>query len=352
MSLLAEIQSCFEPLFALFPDLSGVAEAGLFKWGALNSSEPLVLLLLALGLEALLGGYGLFTGRGWHPRQWIVRLIRALDRQFNRGQATGKSKAGVSQVGQAVQGSLMLLIVGLVALGFALFLELLLRQAPYVWMLEILILTLFLSLRGLQMRLSRIRKALGAGSPITAREELFPLISDVMRHRDLQNLSEPSVTTGVMGGIATGFVTGLVTPVFWYCLLGLPGLFVQQAVAQVARFYRQRHLQAPMEKGFDWLARQLDRLFQFFPEAIAAFVFIAAACLTPSANPAGALARAWQGGNVAVGAVGGAMKLEGLPASRSEALTLLGRLALLLTFAGIFLVTILALLLLYSFSFS
>ncbi|HIJ92935.1 MAG TPA: hypothetical protein QF509_07320 [Rhodospirillales bacterium] len=46
--------------------------------------DPLLLLLIALALEAYVGEASLLVRAGWHPTNAIGALIHALDRKLNR----------------------------------------------------------------------------------------------------------------------------------------------------------------------------------------------------------------------------------------------------------------------------
>ncbi|WP_419902710.1 cobalamin biosynthesis protein [Kiloniella sp.] len=270
--------------------------------GVYGSAEPLILLLLALGVEALYGGAS--TIERWlpRPRRLMAIFVSKFDGALNRS----STSTAVSVFNGMV--SVLLLTGMFAALGYAF--SFITRNAPFLWLIEVIVIAFCLDYRAHQVRLRRVRKALALKSLVTARGELYPLVSALFRITDLNRLDESQLAAASVGGMARGFVTGFAAPSLWYGLLGLPGLFVQQAVHQGARFYRQRHLQAPQEKGFSKVFLGFDRVFLVLPDAISALTFICASLFVPGTSLGQAFARCWRGRHMADAALGGALKLD------------------------------------------
>ncbi len=274
----------------------------IFLPGVYGSAEPLFLLLIALGVESLYGGSALIERWLPRPRRLMAVIISQLDRALNR--------SGTSGVGSVFYGGVSVLIVALMSGAAGYGISFISLNAPFLWLLEVIVIAFCLDYRSHQVRLRRVRKALALNSLVTARGELYPLVSSLFRLADLNRLQESQVAAASVGGMARGFVTGFVAPSLWYGLLGLPGLFVQQAVYQGAKFYRQRQLQIPQEKSFSRIFMGVDQALLVLPDAIAAFVFIFASLFVPDTSIGEAFIRCWRGKHMADAALGGALKLN------------------------------------------
>lgn len=69
--------------------------------------------------------------------------------------------------------------------------------------------------------------------------------------------------------LAKSFRNGLVAPIFWYCVLGLPGLYLYGGITALSwRFGKEG-----FSKGFGGFSLFLDRVLGFVPDLLAAFFF-------------------------------------------------------------------------------
>ncbi|WP_417455051.1 cobalamin biosynthesis protein [Kiloniella sp.] len=270
--------------------------------GVYGSAEPLFLLLFALGIEALYGG--VFFLEKWlpKPRRLLAGIIVRFDRLLN----DSTSSSSIAVVTGGLSAIVLIFLAALVGFGISL----ISLNAPFLWLIEVFMIALCLDYRNQQVRMRKVRKALALKSYITVRGELYPLVSSLFRVRDLEKLSESQLAAACVGGMARGFVEGFLTPVFWYAILGLPGLFVQQAVYQGALFYKQRYLQAPQEKHFSQMYFILERIFIVVPDALAALMFIVSTLFIPKTSFSQSFIRCWRGKHMADAALGGALQLD------------------------------------------
>lgn len=110
------------------------------------------------------------------------------------------------------------------------------------------------------------------------------------------------VRTG-MGFSAVSFDKGLVAPVFWYLIGGLPLVFVFSCVSAFAwRFGRNGHGSA-----FGAVALMLDQVMGIVPSLLAGFLFMASSALTPTSNLMKSFGVWWAGKGKAPYAEGGVM---------------------------------------------
>jgi hypothetical protein len=107
--------------------------------------------------------------------------------------------------------------------------------------------------------------------------------------RDTSVLDGAGVSRAAIESAAENFSDGLVAPVFWYALLGLPGLLVFKVVNTADSMIGHR---SPRYEAFGWAAARLDDLMNLIPARLSALLIAAAAALAGGA--AGhAAAAAW-----------------------------------------------------------
>ena len=200
-------------------------------------------------------------------------LAAALESRLNRA---GRARRDLVLRGVAV---LMVLIV--LALVVSLGLIYLSRVVPYGWGIEALVLLLCISGRRVFFNLRR-------GSRIAASEDIEEgrrLVS-ILTGRDASKLDNFGLARVIveMGGV--GFLHGVMVPVFWYALLGLPGLLVVRAVGHCAVVAAHRDRDGRM---FSAVAAALDHWISVVPSYIAAYLIAFSALVTPRARFAAAL---------------------------------------------------------------
>lgn len=87
------------------------------------------------------------------------------------------------------------------------------------------------------------------------------------------------IRTGI-GFVATSFDKGLVAPLFWYLLGGLPAAYIYCGIA-AARWSLSKE---GFAKGIGTLASELEKFFGFIPQIISSIILAFAALLTPYAG--------------------------------------------------------------------
>ena len=94
-----------------------------------------------------------------------------------------------------------------------------------------------------------------------------------------------AITRVSMGFCVRSFDKGLVSPVFWYLIAGLPAIFVYSALV----FLVWRFGKDGFTKGFGAIPLILERLMGFIPNYIAGLLVILAALFTPTAGLLGGI---------------------------------------------------------------
>jgi adenosylcobinamide-phosphate synthase len=86
--------------------------------------------------------------------------------------------------------------------------------------------------------------------------------------------------------LAENFADGVVAPVFWYLLLGLPGLLVYKTVNTMDSMIGYR---TPRHGAFGMVAARLDDVLNYVPARIAAVMIVVASLFVPRGRPMSAL---------------------------------------------------------------
>jgi len=234
--------------------------------------DPLALLLVALLLDSYLGEAKLPLRLFRHPVAMIGAIIEWFDRKLNRENRTA--------VDRALRGALVVLIVagltGTVGWGASW----LTQNHDFGWVLELFILTAMLAGRGLYDSV----RAVGIGleeSLEKGRQAVSHIVGRAPKHLD-----EHGVARAAIESCAENFSDGLVAPVFWYVLFGLPGLLIYKAVNTMDSMIG--HI-TPKYRAFGMTAARLDDVLNLIPARLSGLFLVLAATLTPGAHPFKAL---------------------------------------------------------------
>jgi adenosylcobinamide-phosphate synthase len=248
--------------------------------GVYGAAEPLFLLLMALAIEAYVGGLAVRGGWLPRPRRALARLLLELERRLNRAERSAAARR--------VRGALTVAALTLLALVVGGLAGLLSRHYPFAWVIELLFLPLLLSQRSTWRHGAAVADALKGGSLIQAREALRPLVRERIEAARLDALDAAGIIEVTIAGIGLRFAALLVGPVLWYVLLGLPGLLVQQTATVMAMTLGGR-AQGGREGDFGAAAVRQDRVISAPPRALAALLLAASAAFVPGGRPLAAL---------------------------------------------------------------
>ncbi len=281
--------------------------------GAFGATDPLFLLLAALAIEAYAGDIIARLPRVPHPRGVMARAARALELRLNRPQRARKDLI--------VRGAVTVLTLAVAAAVVGVLIAWLRNLLHFVWVVEVFLLIAMVSQRGSGRQAARVAESLKAEDVTGAREHLRPLAGEMLDPQRLDALDARGLALAALQGLAQRFTAGVVAPVFWYVLLGLPGVLLQQAVRSTASVVATGNRPGgggytPASEGdFAFPAVRLDAALQWIPDKIAGLLLTFAAVFIPTTKPLRALRRLRPGRSWSVAALGGALTL----AARADA---------------------------------
>ena len=234
---------------------------------------PLPTLALALLCDAVTGDPDWLYRRIPHPVVLMGRLIDALDRAWNRPDR--------SDFGRMVRGGFAVVTVIGVSGAIGMVAEVLLHPFAYGWIVEGVLMSVLIAQRSLYLHVRDVAAALESGGLAAGREAVGRIVG-----RKTAALDESGVSRGAIESLAENFSDGVVAPVFWAALFGLPGILAYKALNTADSMIGHR---SEKYLHFGRVAARMDDLANFIPARIAGPLVVFAACLTARTSPVGGL---------------------------------------------------------------
>jgi len=235
-------------------------------------TEPATLLqalLLALALDALLGDPAWLYRRAAHPVVVIGRASAALERRWLE---PGQPPQVLRRRGLRLT-LLVVLASALVGLG----LQWLCLQVAHGWLLLGLLMSSLVAQRGLYDHVAAVPAGLQEGLA-QGRAAVAHIVG-----RDPDQLDAPAVARAAIESTAENFADGVVAPLLWGALLGLPGMLAYKAINTLDSMVGHR---TPQYLDFGRFAARLDDVANWLPARLAALLILAAGCSLAGATPA------------------------------------------------------------------
>ena len=142
-----------------------------------------------------------------------------------------------------------------------------LRQVPFGTVLVGLIASTLIAQRSLYQHVARVRSAFAEGGLAEARQAVSMIVG-----RDPEQLDEAGVCRAAIESCAENFSDGVVAPVFWLALLGLPGLIAYKAINTADSMIGHR---SARHQDFGWAAARLDDLVNLIPARLSGLLLVA-----------------------------------------------------------------------------
>lgn len=226
--------------------------------------------LLAMSVELALGyPDGLFRAIG-HPVTWIGRLIAALDAGLNRGSRRRRRCMGVAA----------LAVIVLTSAGAGLAVEAL--AGGVLGMAAVAILaSALIAQRSLARHVRDVAEGLERGGLKAGRAAVSRIVG-----RDPQSLDTAGIARAAIESLAENFSDGVVAPVLWLAVAGLPGAAAYKAISTADSMIGHK---TERHGAFGWAAARVDDLVNLPASRLTAGLLIGAAAITPGASARGAI---------------------------------------------------------------
>ena len=225
-------------------------------------------LLLAFALDAVLGDPSWLWRRLPHP---VVAMGGAIAWIEARSLDAAAPPAEQARRGQIAS----LLVIGastLVALGV----QALCLVAPLGWLLLAVAMSTLIAARGLYDHVSRVAAGLEQGLA-EGREAIAHIVG-----RDPASLDAHGVARAAIESTAENFADGVVAPLFWGVLLGLPGMAAYKTINTLDSMIGHR---SPRYLHFGRFAARLDDFANWLPARLSALPILGASLSLPGTKP-------------------------------------------------------------------
>ncbi|PPR10891.1 MAG: Cobalamin biosynthesis protein CobD [Alphaproteobacteria bacterium MarineAlpha11_Bin1] len=236
----------------------------MFQWYSADAAavHPLLVVMLALAIDVALGDPPGLWNRVPHPVAVFGSLAAFFDRKMNRPQRSDRVRFW-----RGLLVTLFLVaLAGLVGYGF----QWLCAQWEYGWVAGALIASVLIAYRSLFNHVRDVANGLDV-SLISGRSAVAHIVG-----RDPDRLDEHGVARAAIESTAENFSDGVVAPVIWFALLGLPGLFAYKAVNTMDSMIGHRD---STYEHFGKFAARLDDAMNAVPARISGILIVIVAAV-------------------------------------------------------------------------
>ena len=239
--------------------------------------DPFALALAALAVDAVVGDPPGLYRRIPHPVAVLGKGTAFLEARLN--------DAAVSDAGRLARGGAVVLLVTLAAAGAGVLIHALASAAPAGALIEAAAASILVAYRGLRDHVHEAARGLETGIA-EARAAVAHLVG-----RDPASLDGPGVARAAIESLAENFADAVVAPLFWYVLLGFPGLLGYKAINTLDAMIGHRD---PRYRWFGRVAARVDDAANWIPARLAAALLAGAALLAPGASARAAVRAAFR----------------------------------------------------------
>lgn len=208
-----------------------------------------------------------------HPVRLIGESLSLIEKALRRMGADGYGGGIVLFV---ILAALWVVVVAFVHLDLAA-----LGSWP-AWLFHVFIVYSLLAFGDLFRHVWRVEHALERGDLAAARTAIGRLVG-----RDTDRMDEGACRRAAIESMSEGLPDGYVSAIFWYVLLGLPGLIVFKVVSTMDSMVGYR---TPRYLRFGWCGARLDDAMNFIPARLSWLLIAVSAVAVPRTSPAKALA--------------------------------------------------------------
>ena len=208
-------------------------------------------LIWAMLIDALFGEPDWVWKKLPHPAVLMGRLIGWSDARFNKGEQ------------KILKGAAVVLALSVLMWWGGT----LVRHLPFGGVIEVFLVAILIAQKSLTQHVQAVadglRKSLSHG-----RQAVSMIVG-----RDTREMEEPDVARGAIESAAENFSDGVVAPIFWFLLAGLPGLLVYKLVNTADSMIGYR---TEKYEEFGKFAARLDDVLNWVPARLSAVIFMIA----------------------------------------------------------------------------
>jgi adenosylcobinamide-phosphate synthase len=236
--------------------------------------DRLLLLLAGLAIDAAFGDMPAIFAHIPHPIVLAGRAVALFERKFNRPNRSDRSRRERGIV------TLVVLVAGAAGLGWAL--HRICRDNFAGAVTEALAIGILVAQRSLFQHVATVGAALRSGGMAGGLAAGRCAVSHIVG-RDPMQLDGHGVARAAIESLAENFSDGVVAPLFWYLVLGLPGLFAYKMANTLDSMIGHR---SARYLSFGWAAARFDDLLNLVPAPLSGVLLSTAALFAGDARRA------------------------------------------------------------------
>lgn len=219
-------------------------------------------MVVAMVIDAMIGWPAPVFRRIGHPVTWIGRLISALEGRWNTGSTRRRFVFGFVTTLLTVMACILIAS----ALSFAL---------PQNWIGTVIVGILawpLVAVRSMYTHVADVARPLVQGDVPAARYAVSMIVG-----RDPAQLDKPAIARATLESLAENTSDGIVAPIFWGALFGLPGIAAYKAINTLDSMIGHRNSRY---EYFGKAAARLDDGVNLLPSRLTGVLF-ALTCRRP-----------------------------------------------------------------------
>lgn len=237
-----------------------------------NSFDPAAILLFVFLADAVMGDPAALYKRIPHPVVVIGNFISWFETRLN---SEGKSNGS-----RFVLGAVTSLATLAVFCCLALLIEIFAKAIPMGWVIIILLSSSLVAYKGLFQAVNAVKNGLHVSL-----EEGRAAVSHIVG-RDPETLDKAGIARAGVESLAENFLDGTVAPLFWFLILGFPGLVLYKSINTLDSMIGHRN---DRFEYFGKFAARLDDVVNYIPARITGLLIVISAVIVPKASAGNAL---------------------------------------------------------------
>jgi adenosylcobinamide-phosphate synthase len=223
-------------------------------------NEYIFIILIAMAIDGIWGDDHFFWKRIKHPIMYFGKAIERLDSEFNREEFSPNAKI-LNGVAVVVAMTFFVYLIGL-------FLEKLFSILPFSIIFEAIFVSVFIAARSLFDHVKAVNSSLMQDGLEGGRSKLSLIVG-----RNVSNLDLGDILRAAIESLAENFSDGVVAPVLWYLIFGIPGLLIYKLINTADSMIGHKDNKYI---NFGMFAARFDDFLNYIPARFSAFLIIVA----------------------------------------------------------------------------
>ncbi len=236
----------------------------------LVDENTLAILIIALLIDSIIGDPDWLWKRVRHPVSLFATFVLYFDKLRRPSNTPATDK---------LFGIVAITALTLISILIGIILAYLLKDSWWGIIISALTASIFVAQKSLFCHVKPVYKALQSNDLEKSREQVSKIVGRDPKHLDKSGVARATIETA-----AENLSDGIVAPVFWFFLFGLPGLLTYKAIntADSTIGYKNEKY-----KNFGWATARLDDLVNYIPARLSGLLIaFCAPCVNGSIKTA------------------------------------------------------------------